>query len=129
MKIRWLAVAFTIFVALIIALADAGRLRFMLWFISRVPNLDTILHFLLIGILTFLVTASLMQTFSTRNSNLVAVSSILFFLIFFTLEEVSQGPIRGRDFSLKDLAANYAGILCFGFLAWWKFRRKKEVLK
>ncbi|HRJ75163.1 MAG TPA: hypothetical protein PLX90_04150 [Anaerolineales bacterium] len=63
MKLKWIALAFTIFIVAVIVLADLGRLRFVFWMVGRVPYLDKFLHFLLIGILTFLVSASLMQMF------------------------------------------------------------------
>jgi len=126
-KLKWIALAFTIFIVAVIVLADLGRLRFVFWMVGRVPYLDKFLHFLLIGILTFLVSASLMQMFPNKNLNWIALSCVLFFMIVFTVEEVSQIPIRRRDFSIQDLAANYLGILTFGFLAWWSYGRKKEI--
>lgn len=125
MKIKWLAFAFSIFILLIIVAADLGYLRFALRLVNRIDNLDKILHFILIGTLTYLVTASLLEAFPKANIKWVVLSSILFFLIVFTLEEISQGPIRNRDFSLKDLAANYLGIFTFGFLAWVHYKNKK----
>lgn len=129
MKLKWLAIAFTIFIVVVIVLADLGRLRFLFWILGRFENLDVLLHFVLIGTLTFLVTASLLQTFPNKNLNMIVLASILFFLIVFTIEEVSQLHIRGRSFSVKDLAANYLGILVFGFLAWWKYGRRKESMR
>jgi VanZ family protein len=125
-KLKWLAIAFTMFIVTVIALADLGRLRFLFWIMRRFENLDLFLHFVLIGTLTFLVTASLIQAFPTKNLNTIVLASVFFFLIVFTIEEISQIPIRGRSFSVKDLAANYLGILTFGFLAWWKYGRRKE---
>lgn len=128
MSVRGLAILFALFIGAIILLADFGKLRFVFWVVSRVPNLDAVLHFLLIGTLTFLVTASLIKTFPDKNLNWLTLGSMFFFFVVFTLEEFSQIPIRGRDFSFKDLAANYLGISVFGFIAWWKYGRKKEVL-
>jgi polysaccharide biosynthesis protein VpsQ len=126
-RLKWLAIAFTIFIVAVIALADLGRLRFLFRIMGRYENLDVLLHFILIGTLTFLVTASLIQTFPTKNLRMIVFVSIFFFLIFFTIEELSQIPIRGRSFSVKDLVANYLGILVFGFLAWWKYGRAKTI--
>lgn len=129
MKLKWFAIGFAIFILGIIILADLGYLRFLLRIVSRVEYLDKVLHFLLIGTLTFLVTGALIQTFSAFiKPDWLALITVIFFLVVFTIEEVSQIPIRGRDFSFKDLAANYAGILVFGFGAWWIYARKKEVL-
>lgn len=82
----------------------------------------------MIGTLTFLVTASLIQTFPNKNLNTIVLASVFFFLIVFTIEEFSQIPIRGRSFSVKDLTANYLGILVFGFLVWWKYGRAKTII-
>lgn len=122
-----MALAFAIFIIAIIILADLGRLRFIFWIVGRVPYLDKLLHFLLVGVLTFLVSASLMQTLQNKNSNWIAVSCVLFFIITFTIEEISQIPLRRRDFSPQDLIANYLGILVFGFLAWWKYGKAKTI--
>lgn len=121
MSIRKLAVAFSIFILLVIVAADLGYLRFALQLLERVENLDKVLHFLLIGTLTFLVSAGFIESFPNRSLNSIVLRTMIFMLIFFTIEEVSQLPIRGRSFSLIDLAANYLGIFVFGFLAWWKY--------
>ncbi len=49
-------------------------------------------------------------------------------LIVFTIEEFSQIPIRGRSFLVKDLAANYLGILTFGFWHGGIMAEKKKLL-
>ncbi|MFN3492237.1 MAG: VanZ family protein [Anaerolineales bacterium] len=126
MSIRRLAVVFAIFLGLVIFLADLGYLRFFLWGVSRVKNLDVVLHFLLIGTFSFLAIASLIETFPDRNINWLALGSMFFFFAVFTLEELSQIFIRGRDFSLKDLAANYLGIFVFGFFVWRKYNGRRQ---
>lgn len=125
MSVRKLAVLFTIFIIAIIILADLGFLRFALRFIDDFENLDKVLHFLLIGTLTYLISAGFIESFPNRNLNSLVFGTMFFLFVFFTIEEISQGPIRGRSFSLIDLAANYLGILVFGFFAWQKYRKKK----
>ena len=126
MSARKLAIAFSIFILLIIITADLGYLRFVFCFIHQFENLDKVLHFLLIGILTYLVSAGLIESFPNMKLKLIVYRTIIFMLVFFTIEELSQLTIRGRSFSLIDLGANYLGILVFGFLAWRKYSRTKK---
>lgn len=129
MNIKRLAFVFTLFLLTIILLADLGFLRFVLFLVSRVPYLDKILHFLLIGTLTFLVSSALVEALPSLNPKWVLLSAVFILAVVFTLEEISQGPIRGRDASWADLAANYAGILVFGGLAWLRVRKRLQVVK
>jgi VanZ family protein len=122
---RYLAVLFAVFLILIIFLADMGFLVSTRHFIDRVPYLDKALHFLLIGGLTYLAAFGLIETFPNRDPNRVIFLVVVAIGIIFTLEEISQKPIRGRDASWADMGANFAGILAFGFLAWRRVRRGK----
>lgn len=126
MKIRWLAILFSIFIASIIILADVGYLKPLLWMIHEVKNLDKVLHFLLIGTLTYLISAGLIESLPNRNVNWIVLVAMFSIFVFFTIEELSQSQIRGRSFSLIDLAANYLGIFVFGFLAWFRYRKIKR---
>lgn len=129
MNIKWLAFLFALFILAIIVSADLGFLRPVLFLVSRVDYLDKVLHFLLIGTLTFLVSSALIETLPSLNPKWVLLSAIFILAVVFTLEEISQGPIRGRDASWADLAANYAGILVFGGLAWLRVRKRLQTMK
>lgn len=129
MNIKRLAFFFALFILTIILLADFGFLRPVLFLVSRVDYLDKILHFLLIGTLTFLVSSALVEALPSLNPKWVLLSAVFILAVVFTLEEISQGPIRGRDASWADLAANYAGILVFGGLAWLRVRKRLQVVK
>ncbi|MBN8582275.1 MAG: VanZ family protein [Anaerolineae bacterium] len=129
MNIKRLAFFFALFILTIILLADLGFLRPVLFLVSRVDYLDKILHFLLIGTLTFLVSSALVEALPSLNPKWVLLSAVFILAVVFTLEEISQGPIRGRDASWADLAANYAGILVFGGLAWLRVRKRLQVVK
>ena len=129
MNIKRLAFFFALFILTIILLADLGFLRPVLFLVSRVDYLDKILHFLLIGTLTFLVSSALVEALPSLNPKWVLLSAVFILAVVFTLEEISQGPIRGRDASWEDLAANYAGILVFGGLAWLRVRKRFQVVK
>ena len=129
MNIKRLAFFFALFILTIILLADLGFLRPVLFLVSRVDYLDKILHFLLIGTLTFLVSSALVEALPSLNPKWVLLSAVFILAVVFTLEEISQGPIRGRDASWADLAANYAGILVFGGLAWLRVHKRLQVVK
>lgn len=114
---RKLAILFAICLIFVIVLADFGIMNRILRIVNDVPYLDKILHFLLIGGMTYVGAFGLIETFPDRNPNWLILFVVVTLGFVFTLEELSQGPIRGRDASWSDLGANYAGILCFGFLA------------
>jgi VanZ family protein len=128
-RLRVLAIVFAVFLVSLIVLADLGLMRFWMRLINRIPFADKGVHFFLVGTLTFLATASLIEYFSSRDPGRVALASVLFFAFVFTLEEISQGPISGRNASVKDLLANYAGVLVFGFLAWWRGRKTTNLIE
>jgi len=112
-------VLFTLFLFALIVLADMGKLEFLLWIMNRFPLGDKIAHFFLVGILSFLVNRTVMRLLSPGQSpKWILMIATLVLLVIFTIEEISQIPIMNRDASLSDLAANYAGILFFAFLAW-----------
>ena len=103
----WLA-----FVLVIIALADLGRLRPFLTFINAHPGSDKGGHFVLIGGVAFFFNLSL----RCREWRGWLIGSVLVGTLA-TLEEISQLSIPLRTFDLLDLAADFAGICFFGWLA------------
>ncbi len=115
---RWLTLLFAAFIVAIIVLADMGHLPWPLRSIEQIPYGDKIGHFVLIGILGFLVISTLFQVLPNRDPKRVAVIAALILALIFTVEEASQGPIVGRDASWTDLFANFAGITVFSFLAY-----------
>lgn len=115
---KWLAALFAVFILAVILLADFGYLREPLAALHAFPFGDKLGHFGLIGILSFLVISSSIQAVPARGPGLVAAVTGLILLVIFTAEEASQVRIHGRDASLADLSANWAGIVAFGFLAW-----------
>ncbi|MCD4686722.1 MAG: VanZ family protein [Anaerolineae bacterium] len=115
-RITRVTIAFIVLLWLIVFIANAGLGPRVFKFLKMVPGGDKTGHFLLMGTAAFLVNLSLnaarMQVGSLsllRGSMLVAVAV--------TAEEFSQVFFASRGFSLIDLAADYAGILLFGWLA------------
>ena len=96
-------------------------------FTYRIPYDDKIAHFFLVGALAFCVNLSLsLASFTIGKRKVLKGSALL--LIFVTLEETSQAFFPWRSCSLGDLAANYAGILCFGWAAKSLMAHKTELL-
>lgn len=125
LPMKWLAILFALFIAAVIAFADLGVLDAPLRGLHRIPFGDKAGHFFLIGILAYLIIASSIRSLPRRDPRLVALSIGSILALVFTLEEASQALIRGRNASLEDLLANYAGILIFGLTAWKTNQKRK----
>jgi len=113
---KWITILFFLFIILIIILADRGQLG-ILKLVNQIPYGDKTGHFILYGILTFLVDLTLFQALPLRSPKLVAVTSGLVLGLLIGLEEVSQQYFASRTFSLQDLAASYLGVIFFSWLA------------
>ncbi len=104
----------TLIAALIIA-ADFNWIPHWPQLHHKVPNIDKLLHFVLIGFLA--VSANILCAF--RSTRLISIEifngSLIVFLII-TLEEFSQTHIELRTFSWADLLANFLGIIMLGEL-------------
>jgi VanZ family protein len=113
---RWITILFALFIILIIVLADRGQLG-LLGMINRIPYGDKAGHFILYGILAFLVDLTLFQAFPNGNRKRIAVISALTLAFLIGMEEFSQKYFATRTFSLVDLTASYVGLLFFSWLA------------
>jgi polysaccharide biosynthesis protein VpsQ len=115
------AIGFAICIGLVVVVADVGLGGGLFARLRHIPGGDKTGHFVLMGTLSFLVNMSLgaARLGSTRLlTGSVAVAAVV------TLEEFSQLALAARGFSLLDLAANYAGIVCGGWLARWAIVRR-----
>ena len=113
----WITALFSLFLSALIISVDLGKLGFLVLLEDSIPFGDKLLHFFLIGILSFLVNRTVLELvpwYSQKRSSLIFTLSLI---AIFTLEEASQIFIPGRNASLADLAANYAGILIFALFA------------
>lgn len=115
-KINWLTAAFILILTLIVIAANLGLGPVYFPFMYSLPGLDKIGHFLLMGILAFLVNLVLdlkkIQLF--RRDFLVGSLAVL---LVVTLEEISQLFLVFRAFSLLDLIFDLGGILLGSRLA------------
>lgn len=117
---KWLTVLFTLFIILIIVLADLGKLS--TFFITQFPYADKAGHFILYGILALLINLTLFRSLPPspslrRSRKWAAVLSGLVLALLIGIEEFSQQYFANRTFSLSDLSASYLGVIVFSWLA------------
>jgi len=88
---------------------------------------DKILHFLLIGGANGLAILLIDTKIKMHPKLIAAITAIV--LTLSTMEEFTQKLFPYRTFSLKDLVANYTGIIFFGLIALFlvKMRNRKAV--
>jgi len=122
---KWAAVSFLILIIVILLLADAGRMPEFLANLYNFPNGDKVGHFLLMGILGFLVNASVLAAFPSKKPIRLVLTSSLILALLAGIEEWSQQFFSHRQASLVDLSSSLAGIAFFAWLAWVQQARKK----
>ena len=113
---KWITILFALFIILIIVLADKGQLG-ILKLVNQIPYGDKAGHFILYGILTFLIDMTLFQALPLRSPKLIAVISGSTLALLIGLEEFSQKYFVSRTSSLIDLIASYLGLIFFSWLA------------
>lgn len=114
---KWLAIAFSIFIVIVIILADMGTLPGLIRSLYDFPNGDKLGHFILYGILSLLLNLAftlrpglnLLRTILTVSLTLAALIG---------LEEWSQSLFGSRTMDIVDLLASYAGVAVAALVAW-----------
>jgi len=114
---KWLAILFTLFIILIIVLADAGVLAHYVGFIYNFPYGDKAGHFILYGILTLLINLTLFRSRPDQSRIRLAVKCGLTLALLIGLEEFSQRYFSSRTSDLVDLTFSYLGVVSFSWLA------------
>ena len=109
------ALLFLFFILLIIVAADAGVLASYLGFIYDFPGGDKVGHFVLYGILSFLMARAFPRP--VRLGRISAPIVTLILLAFAALEEYSQNFFATRTYDLVDLTFSFLGILAGAWLA------------
>lgn len=112
-----LAIIFTIFIIIIILLADTGHLGFVTP-LYDFPYGDKVGHFILFGFLTFLIILTVLLSHRYTDPMRIAVYWALFLALFIMVEELSQMDIASRTFDLLDLSFSYLGTVMGTWLAW-----------
>jgi polysaccharide biosynthesis protein VpsQ len=113
---KWLTVLFTLFIILIIVLADTGNLGIFAG-VYHIPYVDKVGHFILYGILALLINLTLFRSIPRQNRIWISVLSGLILIVLIGIEEFSQRNFSSRTFSLADLTASYFGVIVFSWLA------------
>lgn len=114
---------FATFLLVVIILADTGQLGF-LGIIYLFPFGDKAGHFILFGILAFLVVLTTLRSRRFLDPRLVAVSVTLILALLAAAEEYSQKFFALRTFSLLDLFFSWAGLVLGAWLALRLSRRQ-----
>jgi VanZ family protein len=121
---RW-AVLYALVIVALVVLADSGNLGF-LQRLYDFPYGDKVGHFLLFGLLAFLIDLAVVENRPQADMPRLSVQTSLALALLIGLEELSQRWISVRTSSLFDLAASYAGLLVFTWLAIQVGNRKRN---
>ena len=119
---------FVLFLVALVVLADSGHGQRLFALASCIPAGDKIGHFVLFGILAFLVNF-IWRTAPMRLLGLRVLKGSAVIMAVVTLEECSQILFRARSFDLLDLASDALGIGLFGWLAVAYLERKRKPLQ
>ena len=118
-----LTALFALFIILVIVLADIDRLG-VLEYLYAFPMGDKVGHFILYGILTFLVNLTVLRSPRLSDPKQAALTSTLVLALLVAAEDFSQRYFANRTFSLSDLAFGYAG-MSLGMGLAWKIAQKR----
>jgi len=120
---KWVFASTLIFLLFIIAIvigADTDRLPRLIDLLYHFPGGDKVGHFILFGILCFLLNRSAQMLFPKGNNLHINLTTSLLLSIVIGLEEWSQSLFPSRTMSIADLMASYAGVFIFALLAYRK---------
>jgi polysaccharide biosynthesis protein VpsQ len=118
--LKWITILFTLFIIAVIIGANAGMLLFPFSSVYNFPNGDKLGHFILYGILAFLLNKSALVLLPKQRPARLVLTVSLLLAILIGLEEWSQSLFPARTMSLLDLSASYAGVAFFAYLAYRK---------
>lgn len=113
---KYLAALFALFILVVIVLADMDRLGFLA-FVYDFPMGDKAGHFILYGILSFLVNLTMLRSFRNKFSTRVILSASLLLALAIGLEEWSQGLFPDRTPDWVDLTFSYLGVAAGAWMA------------
>ncbi len=120
--IRRAAILFALFLVLVIVLANTGQVGAVFGWLYAFPYGDKAGHFLLMGMLSLLVSLGF-PTGRVSILSLKQLKSSLVIALVVTLEEISQAFFPERSASAFDLTASLAGIFLFGEAGAWLRQR------
>ena len=127
MRIKYLTVAFIVFLIGVVIVANLGWGPIVFQFLAYIPGGDKTGHFVLMGLLSLFVNLS-MRAKRVTVAGLSLLQGSLIVALIVTAEEFSQLLLKHRGFSLIDLSCDYLGIIAFGVLAdhWVRARQAKQ---
>lgn len=111
------AILFTIFIIVVVILADTGNLPRFLSAIYNFRYGDKLGHFVLFGLLNFFVTRAVLAALPSRPPVWAALSVGLTLALLVAAEEYSQSYFPERTADIIDLLASYLGMFIGGFAA------------
>jgi VanZ family protein len=117
---KWLLAATVLFSLLIVAIvvaANADMLPGLLEQLTNFPSGDKVGHFILFGILSFLLNKSALAMIKKGTPARIVLTVSLLLATMIGLEEWSQSLFPARTMDLSDLFASYAGVTVFALLA------------
>ena len=122
------AILFSIFIILVIVLADTNHLPRFIHVIYDYPYGDKLGHFILFGLLNFFITQAFLRSLPDRTPKRLVLSIGLVLALLVGLEEFSQKFFPSRTFDLIDLLASYLGLITGGFAA-LKLKKRQSPLR
>ena len=117
---KWLLVStllFSLFIIVLVLVANAGLVPDAVRNLYDFPGGDKAGHFILFGILSYLLNRSALALFPKRNFARLALTVSLLLSILIGLEEWSQSLFPSRTMSIVDLTFSYLGVFVFAFIA------------
>lgn len=120
MKKLWIfaTILFTLLIVAIVFAANTGQIPRWLKPLYDFPGGDQVGHFILFGILNFLLIKSALLLLPNRNPIRLVLTISLILSILVGLEEWSQSLIPARTMSMGDLIVSYLGVGLFAILAY-----------
>ena len=118
---KWLFLVTLLFSLLIVAIvigANADVFPRPLERLIDFPGADKVGHFILFGILSFLLNKSSQSLLPKQNPTRLVLTVSLLLSILIGLEEWSQSLFPARTMSFGDLFASVAGVGVFALLAY-----------
>jgi len=122
---KWWVIATVLFAVLIVAIviaANKGQFPHQLEAFYKFPSGDKAGHFILFGVLSFLLNKSALLLIPDRNPARIVLTFCLLLSILIGLEEWSQSLFPSRSLSLIDLISSYLGVFVF---AVWAYRTRE----
>lgn len=116
MRLKSLAALYTLFLVLLVFLADQKQYQFLFRFVRRTPYADKVGHLFLMGLFSLVINLAL-SCRRVRIGRLSLLLGSLIVMVVVTIEEFSQRFVRYRTFDPMDLLFDYTGIFLFGLLA------------